>query len=247
MVTIRNALLPPFIEHLAESFTGYAVYGMMDLDSGYDQCVLHEESHDLMTFGTPLGPHCLTTLPQGHANAIQVYQGDTTFILQHEIPEYMSPFVDNVPVKSVQMCYQHEDGTYETIPDNPGIHHFIWEHCIMINHILQRLENVGMTVSASKFVLVAPTATIVGHKCMFEGCMIEESKVQKIRNWPVPTNHTQVHGFLGTCGILHIFIHDFLCIACPLINLTKKDVPFIFGTEQCEAMQILKDSVFVSD
>jgi hypothetical protein len=205
--------------------------------------MLHKESCDLTTFEMPLGPHRLTMLLQGHANAVQVYQGDTTFILQHKIPEYTLPFVDNVQVKSVQTCYQREDSTYKTIPNNPGICRFIWEHCIVINCILQHLENVGATVSASKFVLVAPTATIVGHKCTFEGCVLEESKVQKIHDWPEPTNHTQVRGFLGTCGILRIFIHNFSCIAHPLINLTKKDVPFIFGTEQCKAMQILKDSV----
>jgi hypothetical protein len=199
-----------------------------------------------MTFGIPLGPHCLTTLPQGHANTIQVYQGDTAFILQHEIPEYMSPFVDDIPVKSMQTRYQREDSTYETIPDNPGIRHFIWEHCIVINHILQHLENVGATVSTSKFVLALPTATIVGHKCTFKGRMTEESKVQKIRDWPEPTNHMQVRRFLGTCSVLCIFIHDFSHIVCPLMNLMKKDAPFIFGTEQCKAMQILKDSVLSS-
>jgi hypothetical protein len=172
--------------------------------------------------------------------------GPHRFILQHEIPEYTLPFIDDVPVKSVQMRYQCEDGTYKTIPDNPGIRRFIWEHCIVINHILQHLENVGVTVSASKFVLAAPTATIVGHKCTFKGCVPKESKVQKIRNWPEPTNHMQLRGFLGTCGVLCIFIHDFSRIARPLINLTKKDMPFVFGTEQCEAMQILKDAVLSS-
>jgi len=245
-VTIRNASLPPFIEHLAESFAGYAVYGMMDLYSGYDQRALHKDSCDLTTFGMPLGPHRLTTLLQGHANAVQVYQGDTAFILQHEIPEYTSPFIDDVPVKSVQTRYQREDGTYETIPNNPGIRRFIWEHCIVINRILQCLENVGATVSTSKFILAAPTATIVGHKCTFEGHVPEESKVQKICDWPEPTNHTQVRGFLGTCGVLRIFIRDFSCIARPLIDLMKKDTPFVFGAEQCEAMQILKDTVLSS-
>jgi hypothetical protein len=91
---------------------------MMDLYSGYDQRALHEESHDLTTFGTPLGPHRLTMLPQGHANAVQVYQGDTAFILQDEIPDYTSPFIDDVPVKSVKTRYQRTDGSYETIAPN---------------------------------------------------------------------------------------------------------------------------------
>jgi hypothetical protein len=101
-VTIRNASVPPFVKHLTESFAGYAVYGMMDLYSGYDQRTLHEESRDLTTFGMLLGPHRLTTLPQGHTNAVQVYQGNTAFILQHKIPDYTLPFVDDVPVKSVK-------------------------------------------------------------------------------------------------------------------------------------------------
>jgi hypothetical protein len=72
-VTICDTSLLPFVEHLAESFAGYTVYGMMDLYSGYDQHVLHEDSRNLTTFGMPLGPHRLTTLLQGHANAVQVY------------------------------------------------------------------------------------------------------------------------------------------------------------------------------
>jgi hypothetical protein len=116
----------------------------------------------------------------------------------------------------------------------------------MINRILQHLENVGATVSASKFILAAPTPTIVGHKCTFKGCVPEESKVQKICDWPEPTNHTQVCRFLGTCGVLRIFIRNFSCIARPLINLMKKDAPFIFGAEQRKAMQILKDAVLSS-
>ena len=36
-VTIRDSSTPPFVEHFAESFARYAVYGMMDLFTGYDQ------------------------------------------------------------------------------------------------------------------------------------------------------------------------------------------------------------------
>ena len=37
VVTIWDSSTPPFIEHLAESFARYAVYGMVDLFAGYDQ------------------------------------------------------------------------------------------------------------------------------------------------------------------------------------------------------------------
>ena len=69
-VTIRDSLVPPFIEHLAELFGGYAVYSIMDLFTGYDQRPLHVDSWDMTTFNSLLGPHRLTTLPMGHTNAV---------------------------------------------------------------------------------------------------------------------------------------------------------------------------------
>jgi len=117
-VTIWDSSLPPFVKQLAESFVGYAVYGMMDLYSGYNQHVLHKELCNLTMFGMPLGLHQLTTLPQGHTNMVQVYQGNTAFILQDEIPDYMSPFINDVPVKLVKMWYQRTDRSYETIAQN---------------------------------------------------------------------------------------------------------------------------------
>ncbi|KAI6029527.1 hypothetical protein BKA83DRAFT_4489486 [Pisolithus microcarpus] len=38
-----------------------------------------------------------------------------------ETPEVTMPFIDDIPVKGLKMCYLKEDGTYETIEGNPGI------------------------------------------------------------------------------------------------------------------------------
>jgi hypothetical protein len=229
-----------------EAFAGYAVYGMMNLYGGYDHCLLHPESRDLTTFGTPLGPHRLTTLPQGFTNSTQIFQADTLFILQDEIPKYTIPFIDDLPVKSVKTRYQRDDGSYETMPKNPGIRRFIWEHCRVIHRVIQRLENVGATISAKKFVLAAPTAIILEFKCTIDGRVPEESKTQKIHDWPECKTVTHVCGFLGTCGVLRIFIKDFSRIACPLTKLTRRDEPFVFSPEQWESMQCLKDAVINS-
>ena len=205
-VTIRDSSVPPFIEHLAKSFSGYAVYGMMDLFTRYDQCPLHMDSRDMTMFNSLLGPHCLTTLPMGHTNAVQIYQADMAFILQDEIPHHTMPFIDDLPVKSKMSWYQTPDGSYETILENPGIRLFIWKHPTVVHRILQCLQNVNATASAKKFILAAPDATIVGHKCTSEGQVPHEAKIQKIRDWPECENLMQVRRFLGTCGVLQIFI-----------------------------------------
>ena len=123
-VTIWDSSVPPFIEHLAESFGGYTVYGMMDLFARYDQRSSHMDSWDMTTFNSLLGPHHLTTLPMGHTNTVQIYQADMAFILQDEIPHHTMLFIDDLPVKSETSWYQRPDGLYETIPENPGIRLF---------------------------------------------------------------------------------------------------------------------------
>ena len=179
----------------------------------------------------------------GYTNAVQIYQADMSFILQDKIPRYSYPFINNLPVKSVTTSYKNPDGSYETIPDNLGIRCFIWEHLQVVHQILQSLEIIGAKVSAKKFILAMPDVTIIRHKCTFNGHIPHKAKVQKIHDWPECQNLTQVCGFLGVCGVLHMFIHDFTSLAPPLVHLTKKGVPFDWGEPQQNAIQCLKDAI----
>ena len=177
-------------------------------------------------FNSPLGPHRLTTLLMGHSNTVQIYQADMIFILQDEIPHHTMPFIDDLPVKSETSWYQRPDGSYKTILGNPGIRLFIWKHLTVVHRILQCLQNINTTVLAKKFILAALDATILGHKCTSEGWVLHAAKIQKIRDWPEYKNLSQVHRFLGTCGVLQIFIQNFAVITRPLVGLMRKDIPF---------------------
>ena len=47
-ITIQDFSVPPFIEHLAESFSRYMVYSMIDLFTGYDQCLLYVDFQNMI-------------------------------------------------------------------------------------------------------------------------------------------------------------------------------------------------------
>ena len=239
-VVIRDPAVPPTVEPYAESFGGRACYGMFDLFVAFDQRPLAPQSRDLTTFQTPLGTHRLTCIPMGYTNSMQILHGDSTFILQDEIPEVSEPFIDDIPVKGPESRYQDKNGNFETIPENPGIRRFIWEHLGNVNRVIQRIKHAGGTFSGLKSTLCSETAVIVGHKCTMEGRLPDESRVQKIVDWPICKNLTEVRGFLGTLGTIRIFIKDFASLAKPLVNLTRKDVKFEFGEEQLMAMEKLK-------
>ena len=79
--------------------------------------------------------------------------------------------------------------------------------------MVTRIGAVGGTISGKKITLCAPEGVIVGQKCTYEGRVPEDSKVDKIKNWPEPRNLTELRGFLGTCGVVRTFIKNYSQIA----------------------------------
>lgn len=238
-ITIKDNGLPPTVEQYAESFGSRGCYGIFDLFIGFDQRSLASQSRDLTTFQTPLGTLCLTSIPMGYTNSMQIQHGDLTFLLQDEIPDIAVPFVDDVPVKGPRTRYETTN-SFETIPENKGIRKFVWEHLNNVNRIIQCIKHAGGTFSALKSHLCVPEALVVRHLCTYERRLPDTARIQKITDWPPCQNLTEVRGFLGTLGTIRIFIRNFTSIAQPLVNLTRKDVEFEFGEEEQAAMDELK-------
>ena len=245
-VTIQHSGVPPYTDQIAEQFAGRACGGILDLYVGYDERGLDEKSRDYTTFQTPFGAHRLVTLPMGWTNSVPIFHDDVTHILQPEIPDTTIPFIDDVPIRGPATRYETPDGSYETHPDNPGIRRFVWEHFQGANRVVQCMKYCGGTFSGHKATLCAPEIIVVGHRCTYEGRLPEESRVDKIVNWGPCRDLSEVRAFLGTVGVVRIFIRNFAHQAHPLTMLTRKDFPFIFGPEQIAAQDDLKAALLSS-
>ncbi len=245
-VTIAHSGVPPFTEQLVEQFAGRACGGMLDLYVGYDERALAESSRDLTTFQTPYGALRLTTLPMGWTNSVPIFHDDVTHILQPEVPHLTVPYIDDVPIKGPRLKYQWKDGSFETIPENPGIRRFVWEHFQGANRIVQRMKYCGGTFSGFKSVLCAPEITVLGHRCTPEGRLPDPTKIDKISNWGPCKDLSDIRAFLGTIGVCRMFIKNFAHRAHHLVKLTRKDRPFEFGLEQLQAQEDLKQALISS-
>ena len=242
-VTIAHSGVPPATEMLAAQFSGRMCGGMFDLYVGYDERTLAESSRDLTTFQTPFGALRLVTLPMGWTNSVPIFHDDVTFILQPEIPEVTVPYIDDVPVKGPKSGYELEDGSYEMIPENPGIRRFVWEHFQNINRVVQRMKYCGGTFSGYKTTLCAAEITVVGHRCTREGRIPEPDRVGVIQKWGPCKNISDVRAFLGTIGVCRMYIKGFADLAGPLNQLLHKNVQFDWGARQEKSMQDLKDAL----
>lgn len=185
-------------------------------------------------------------LPMGWTNSVPIFHNDVTFILHPEIPHITIPYIDDVPVKGPTMCYPLPDGDFERIPENPGICHFIWEHFQNLNCIVQYMKYCGSTFSGFKSMLCAPEITVLGHRCIAEGCLPDTKHLKVIVKWGPCTDLSDVRSILGMIGVCRMFIKNFVHHAHHLIKLMHKDVPFEFSEEQVAVQEDLKQALLSS-
>ena len=242
-VTMRDSGVPPILDEFVEAYAGRSIYSVLDMYWGFYARIMDPESRDMTAFQTPLGPLRIVSLPMGFTNSPAEFQACMTFILQDEIPNVAGVFIDDIPIKGPESKYLTEGGEEATIPENPGIRRYVWEHLQDLHRILHRIGEAGGTVSGKKMQLCRSDVEIVGQKCSSRGREPTDAKVKKILDWPVPRNTTDMRGFLGLCGTVRIWIKDYSQIARPLVDLTRKAAEHTWGEAQVRAFLELKTLV----
>ena len=138
------------------------------------------------------------------------------------------------------------NGSFETNPNNTGIHKFIWEHLNDVHRILHRFHCAGATVSAKNLFIAVPEVIILSYKCNFDSHIPDDSKIMRIRDWPPCKLLMDICAFLGTVGFMHIWIKNYSTIARPLVNLTCEGEAFTWDDKHTTATQTLKDTIIGS-
>ena len=68
-------------------------------------------------------------------------------------------------------------------------------------------------------------------------------KVAGVADWPILTSKKEVQSFLGFINFYRWFIQDFSYHACPLFDLTKKDVKWSWTKGEQAAFDSLKKAI----
>src|SRR5882724_12254821 len=100
------------------------------------------------------------------------------------VPVPCTPAPDHPHLGSEDQHRGLDDKHFEVIPENTGIHQFVWEHLNDVHHVLQHVKKAGGTFSGWKMDICMLEVVAVGHHCTYEGCYPEDQKVQKILDWP---------------------------------------------------------------
>ena len=101
-----------------------------------------------------------------------------------------------------------------------------------VGMVLKCLQDFNLKIKSKKSHFFQPKVLFLGHILSKDGISPNPDKIQKVKDWPLPTNAKEVHSFLGLASYYCRFVPKFTKWANPLHNLihpvaTKKSLPRI--------------------
>ena len=118
-----------------------------------------------------------------------------------------------------------------------------------IQFVFNRLKEFSLKIKPKKSHFFQAEVDFLGHVLSKNGVSPNPEKIEKVRDWPTPTNSKEVHSFIGLASYYRRFIPNFAKWAGPLHALIipasaqykvrmgvlkKSDLPEFKWTEECE-------------
>ena len=103
-----------------------------------------------------------------------------------------------------------------------------------LEEVFARFKSSGLKLKQGKPVLFQKSVRYLGHIVSARGIETDPDKVERVCDWPVPGNATDVKSFLGLASYYRRFIPSFALVARPLHKLTEAHVE-IAWTPDCRS------------
>ena len=220
-ITVKDSYPLPRIDDTLDSLAGARCFSTLDLASGYWQVGLSEEAKEKTAFITSQGLYQFKVLPFGLCNAPSTFERLMDRVLQGLRWQILLVYLDDVIIFS----------------------RTIQEHLDRLDVVFSTLAKSGLKLKPRKCHLFKREVLYLGHIVSPLGISTDPSKIEAIKHWPTPQDAGDVRSGLGMFGYYRKFIWDYSKKARPLTRLTEKSVEFVWGKEEEEAWQLLKDEL----
>ena len=208
------------LEELIHDLNGATVFSKLDLSNGYHQLELHPSSRYITTFRTHNGLYMYKTLNFGISSASEIFKEHVRNVISHtESPRNIS---DDI------IIYGKGENAQEM-------------HDKELADTLDALHINGLTLNLDKCKVNLPSIEYYGMIFSKTGVSPDPNKVQAVKELPPPSNVTKLRNFLCMMNYLSRFIKDFAIISEPLRRFTKKDVDWLWSSDQDAAFTALRD------
>src|SRR5882757_911641 len=187
---------------------------------GYNNVCIKKGDEWKAAFITNKGLYEPTVMFFGMTNSPATFQAMMNAIFEDEIQEgWLTVYMDDMLIAT---------------PDNPVFH----KKCV--HKILDKLEKHDLYLKPEKCMFAQKRIKFLGVMLENNTIQMDPTKIKGVAEWPHPRNPTDVCSFLGFTGFYRYFIPNYSRVARPLLDLTKKVMPWIWMEAQTTAFETLK-------
>jgi len=208
--TVDDKYPLPHIMDFNSRLSGSRIFSKIDLVKGYHQIPMAKSSIPKTAIITPFGLWEFLRMPFGLKNAAQAFQRLMDSVLRDV--SFAFVYLDDILIAS-QTQQQHEDH---------------------LRHVFKLLSMNGLVINRSKCVFGVQEVEFLGHRVTTTGICPLPSRVEAIKNYPIPTNKASLQRFLGMINFYHRFMPGIAAKLAPLHAIASGRGSEIAWSEECQ-------------
>src|SRR5437667_1473928 len=217
-ITIRNRYPIPLIQETLDRLSKARYFTKLDIIAAFNRIRIREGDEKYTAFRTRWGLFEQLVMPFGLKNGPSTFQHYINDKLHDFLDVFVTAYIDDILIYSSTLS----------------------EHRKHVRMVLERLREAGLQCDIKKCKFHATEVTYLGLIVSRDGIKMDPVKVEAIVGWESPRNVHDVRVFLGFANFYRRFIRHFSKIVRPLVNLTKKNMKFLWDTTCERAFNDLK-------
>jgi hypothetical protein len=220
-ITVKDCTPLPLIGEALDRLANAKIYTKLDVKDAYHNLWIVEGDEWKRAFRTKYGLYEYLVMLFGLTNAPASFQRWMNEILSEYLDVFCIGYLDDI------LIYL----------DN------LEQHCQHVKMILRMVEEVGLTLKASKCKFHTNKTEYLGYIISPTGIKMDPEKVRAVAEWREPTNVKGVQSFLGFTNFYRRFIRDVSKITALLTRLTRTDTPWGWDDDAQAALEELKKAM----
>src|SRR3954454_11985793 len=167
---------------------------------------MNSEDVEKTAFVTSFELYEFLVMPFGLSYAPATFQRLMNRILQEFLDDFVSVYLDDIIIFT--------KGTFE-------------QHIDYLQQVFEALRTTNLKIKLKKCYFCLPNIHFLEYVVRRDGIKSDPEKIEKVKNYPILINLTELHAALGLFSYYRKFIKDFSRIARPMNALLKKDIPYV--------------------
>ena len=220
-ISKKDAYPHPLINETFRQLYKAKIFTRLDVRHAFNRIRMHPDSKELTAFTTRFGQYEYDVLPFGLTGGPATFQRYINETLFDYLDVFCTAYADDI------LIYSENEKDHK-------------EH---VKKVLARLRGAGLQIDIRKSEFSVTETRFLGFIVTTKGIRMDPAKIRAIVDWETPRNIKGVRSFLGFVTFYRRFIKAFGRIARPLQRLLRKGVRFVFGPEQQEAFEKIKQLV----